>query len=188
MTYNLKLDSCLKRPYKTKKTAELALQQVREARAIEVQKYADVPERSMPTRIYGPCRDGNYHLTSMQPYLLKTPAQAREDAKNNAVRRREADHCARCGAEPVEKLSRRGGGHEKPGLSDIPHHLRPSNFFLTCLPCYNTLHGTPAGRAEGWFLKKSDSPRDCPVLYRRIWSMLDDKGGIRPCKENECPR
>lgn len=187
MTHNLKLDGCLKRPYKTKKAAEVALQAVREARAIEVQKYEDVPERAMPNRVYGPCKYGNYHLTSMLPYLGKTPAQAREEARNNAVRRREDDHCARCGVESVERLSKRGGGYEKPGLSDISHHLRPSNFFLTCLPCYHTLHGTSAGRTEGWFLKKSDSPRDCPVLYRGVWSMLSDKGDVRPCKENECP-
>ncbi len=187
MTPNLKLDGCLKRPYKTKRAAETALQAVRETRAIEVQKYDDVPERSMPTRVYGPCKDGNYHLTSMLP-ALKSVAQARQEARNNTVHRRENDHCARCGAKSVEKISNRGGGREKPGVNDISHHLRPSNFFLTCLPCYNTLHGTSAGRTEGWFLKKSDAPHLCPVLYRGVWSLLNDKGDVKPCRENECPR
>lgn len=187
MTHNLRLDGCLKRPYKSLAAAKAALAALREQRAIEAQKWPDMPFRKLPVRAYGPCRDGNYHLTSRLPFEGKTPQQARVDAMKNAVKRREEDRCARCGVESVEKMSGRGGGREKPGLSDIPHYLRPSNFFLTCLPCYNTLHGTRAGRDEGWFLARSESPRDHPVLYRGVWSLLGDKGDIKRCKENECP-
>lgn len=183
MAQDLRLDGCLKRPYRTKKIAEAALWELRAQRAIEAQKWPDMPARTLPTRAYGPCRHGNYHLTSMEPYEGKTPQQARLDAMRNTVSRREDGHCARCNEESVEKLGSRGGGREKPGLSDVPHHLRPSNFFLVCLPCYTTLHRTSAGRAEGWFLAKSESPRDYPVLYRGVWSVLGDKGDIKPHKE-----
>lgn len=184
MTQNLRLDGCLKRPYKTKAAAKTALAELREQRAIEAQMWPDMPTRTLPTRVYGPCSHGNYHLTSMALYEGKTPEQGRVDAMKNTVRRRENDQCARCGVESVEKLSNRGGGREGSGRTDISHHLRPSNFFLTCLPCYNTLHRTSVGRSEGWFLAKHENPSTYPLLYRGVWATLDDKGGIKPREDN----
>ncbi len=172
------IDGCGKRSYETPEQGNYVLNRILGHLQREQRRGGTASDKKAPVRVYGPCEEGFYHLTSQ-------PAEPEREFDNDpqfavevVVRRRERDMCARCGdgAASSSVMSRKSNCKSPDHVATKPH-LRASNRVLMCHDCSIVIRDGAEGMTEGWWLVWTIEPTKVPVLYRGSWVLLDDLGG-----------
>lgn len=77
-----------------------------------------------------------------------------------------------------------GAGGRK-GQAARAHHVL-SNALAACRGCHSSCHSAPAAAYwRGWILREHEIPAEVPALYRGVWVLLTDDGGVT--KTNKTP-
>jgi hypothetical protein len=87
--------------------------------------------------------------------------------------------CELCRRQPGQRHHRQGRD---------PYNTVPSNLLLACLRCHSLIHSKPAwARERGYIVPSWSVPAEYPLMYtrrvnglwREIWVLLNDHGGMR---------
>lgn len=89
----------------------------------------------------------------------------------------QAGGCEGRATEASHRLGVKMGGRH--GAAAARHHVL-SQMLHACRGCHHSvIHAYPAAAYwRGWMLREHENPRAVPVLYRGVWSLLDDSGGV----------
>lgn len=94
-----------------------------------------------------------------------------------------APGCTGRATDASHRISVKMGGRR--GAAAVKHHVL-SGLLHACRGCHRSLHDAPASAFwRGWMLREREIPSEVPALYRGVWSLLDDQGGVT--KTNKTP-